>query len=133
MALCDSHSGSHWLSLPLSGIPWPSLAHYCSLISRILDRLSAPLLDSQRRCHADALLLTKNALMKRYQQIWAAPPPHLDKILKNSYCFREAFPKCKTRFHSQGKILNVFFYKKKIIFEKTLMARETPSPFIENA
>ena len=32
MALCDSHSGSHWLSLPLSGIFWPSLAHYCSLI-----------------------------------------------------------------------------------------------------
>ena len=35
MALCDSHCGSHWLSLPLSGILWPSLAHYCSLISLI--------------------------------------------------------------------------------------------------
>ena len=35
MALCDSHSGSHWPSLPLSGILWLSLAHYCSLISRI--------------------------------------------------------------------------------------------------
>ena len=44
MALCDSHSGSHWLSLPLSGILWPSLAHYCSLISH-----------SHRRCHNDAL------------------------------------------------------------------------------
>ena len=35
MALCDSYSGSHWLSLPFSGILWPSLAHYCSLILRI--------------------------------------------------------------------------------------------------
>ena len=42
MALCDSHSGSHWLSLPLSGKLWPSLAHYCSLISRI-----QPLIGSQ--------------------------------------------------------------------------------------
>ena len=51
MALCDSHSGSHWLSLPLSGILWPPLAHYCFLISRIqplissqgLARLSSPM------------------------------------------------------------------------------------------
>ena len=35
MALCDSHSGSHWLSPPLSGLLWPSLAHYCSLTSLI--------------------------------------------------------------------------------------------------
>ena len=47
MALCDSHSGSHWLSLPLSGILWPSLAHYCSLISRI-----QPLIGSQGPCSA---------------------------------------------------------------------------------
>ena len=45
MALCDSRSGSHWLSLPLSGILWPSLAHYCSLISRI-----QPLIGSQGPC-----------------------------------------------------------------------------------
>ena len=45
MALCDSHSGSHWLSLPLSGKLWPSLAHYCSLISRI-----QPLIGSQGPC-----------------------------------------------------------------------------------
>ena len=50
MALCDSHSGSYWLSLPLSGILWPSLAHYCSLIS-----LTQSLISSQRRCHADTL------------------------------------------------------------------------------
>ena len=50
MALCDSHSGSHWLTLWLSGIFWPSLAHYCSLILRIQS-----LIGSQRRCHADAL------------------------------------------------------------------------------
>ena len=56
MALCDSHSGSHWLSLPLSGRLWSSLAHYCSLISRTaLDRLTGPLLGSHRRCHDDAL------------------------------------------------------------------------------
>ena len=47
MALCDSHSGSHWLSLPLSGILWPSLAHYCSLILRI-----QPLIGSQGPCSA---------------------------------------------------------------------------------
>ena len=54
MTLCDSHSDSHWLSLPLFGILWPSLAHYCSLISRI-QPLTGPLLGSQRRCHDDAL------------------------------------------------------------------------------
>ena len=47
MALCDSHSGSHWLSLPLSGILWPSLTHYCSLISCI-----QPLIGSQGPCSA---------------------------------------------------------------------------------
>ena len=47
MALCDSHSGSHWLSLPLSSKLWPSLAHYCSLISRI-----QPLIGSQGPCSA---------------------------------------------------------------------------------
>ena len=54
MALCDSHSGSHWLSLPLSGKLWPSLAHYCSLISRI-----QPLIGSQGPCStliADAMM-----------------------------------------------------------------------------
>ena len=33
------------------------------------------------------LLLTKNALMKRCQKIWAGPspaPPHLDKIQRNT-------------------------------------------------
>ena len=47
MALCDSHSGSHWLSLPLSGILWPSLAHYCSVISCIQS-----LIGSQGPCSA---------------------------------------------------------------------------------
>ena len=47
MALCDSHSGSHWLSLPLSGILWPSLVHYCSLILLI-----RPLIGSQGPCSA---------------------------------------------------------------------------------
>ena len=41
MALCDSHFGSHWLSLPLSGILWPSLAHYCSLISLIQSSIGS--------------------------------------------------------------------------------------------
>ena len=36
----------------------------------------------------------------------------------------------KTRFDSQRMILNVFF---KIIFQNTLMARETPPPFMANA
>ena len=39
--------GSHWLSLPLSGILWPSLAHYCVYSPwsalRALARLSAPM------------------------------------------------------------------------------------------
>ena len=47
MALYDSHSGSHWLSLPLYDILWPSLAHYFSLISRI-----QPLIGSQGPCSA---------------------------------------------------------------------------------
>ena len=60
MALCDSHSGSHWLSLPLSGILWPSLALSGSLLLAnfaftVLNWLSEPLLGSRRRCHADAL------------------------------------------------------------------------------
>ena len=79
LALCDSHSGSHWLSLPLAGILWPSLAHYCSLFSRI-----QPLLGSHRRCHNDALcpalfLATKNDpeyfLLKR-NCITLFQPPH---------------------------------------------------------
>ena len=47
MALCDSHSGSHWLLPPLSGLLWPSLAHYCSLISLIQS-----LIGSQGPCSA---------------------------------------------------------------------------------
>ena len=62
MALCDSHSGSLWLSLPLSGILWPSLAHNCSLISRI-----QPLIGSHRRCHNDALYpALENMLLLSY-------------------------------------------------------------------
>ena len=62
MALCDSHSGSHWLSLPLSGILWPSLAHYCSLISRI-----QPLIGSQGSC----LALIADATMTHYVPLWS--------------------------------------------------------------
>ena len=48
LALCDSHFGSHWLTLPLFGILWPSdVAHYCSLISRIQS-----LIGSQGPCLA---------------------------------------------------------------------------------
>ena len=57
MALCDSHSGSHWLSLLLSGILWPSLAHDFSLISRI-----QPLIGSQGPCSA----LIANATMTHF-------------------------------------------------------------------
>ena len=53
MALCDSHSGSHWLSLPLSGILWPSLALYCSLILRIQS-----LIGSQGPCSALSAVAT---------------------------------------------------------------------------
>ena len=63
MALCDSHSGSHWLSLPLSGILWPSLAHYCSLISRI-----QPLIGSQGPCSA----LSADATMTHFLLLWCA-------------------------------------------------------------
>ena len=60
MALCDSHSGSHWLSLALTATLWHTLALSGSLLLSnfaytVLDRLSGPLLSSQRRCHADAL------------------------------------------------------------------------------
>ena len=53
MALCESHSDCHWLSLH-------TLAHSGSLLISIfaytvLDRLSGPLLSSHRRCHADAI------------------------------------------------------------------------------
>ena len=61
MALCDSHSGSHWLSLPLSGILWPSVAHYCSLISRI-----QPLIGSQGPCSA----LIADATMTYFLPLW---------------------------------------------------------------
>ena len=61
MALCDSHSGSQWLSLPLSGILWPSLAHYCSLISRI-----QPLIGSQGPCSA----LIADATMTHFIPLW---------------------------------------------------------------
>ena len=62
MALCDSHSGSQWLSLPLSGILWPSLAHYCSLISRI-----QPLIGSQGPCSA----LITDATMTHFIPLWS--------------------------------------------------------------
>ena len=39
---------------------------------------------------------------------------------------------CKTRFDSQGMILNVFFYKKKHFWKKNLMERVTPTPFMAN-
>ena len=40
------------------------------------------------------LLLTKSSLMKSWQKIWAgpSPPPHLDKIQKNSSFFHDPFP-----------------------------------------
>ena len=52
MALCDSHSGSCWLYLALALSS--SLLLY-NFTYTVLDRLSGPLLGSQRRCHADAL------------------------------------------------------------------------------
>ena len=64
MALCDSHSGSHRLSLPLSGILWPSLAHYCSLISRI-----QPLIGPQGPCSA----LITDATMTHFILPWRLP------------------------------------------------------------
>ena len=60
--LCDSHSGSNWLSLPLSGILWPSLAHYCSQISHI-----QPLIGSQGPCSA----LIADARMTHFLPLWS--------------------------------------------------------------
>ena len=57
-----SVTGFHWLSLPLSGILWPSLAHYCSLISRI-----QPLIGSQGSC----LALIADATMTHYIPLWS--------------------------------------------------------------
>ena len=60
MALCDSHSGSHWLSLALTATLWHTLALSGSLVlsnfaCTALDWLTGPLLGSHRRCHDDAL------------------------------------------------------------------------------
>ena len=63
MALCDSHSGSHWLSMPLSGILLPSLAH-CSLISRIQS-----LIGSQGPC----LALSAAATLTHFLPLSMAP------------------------------------------------------------
>ena len=64
MALCDSHSGFHWLSRPLSGILWPSLAHYCSRISHIQI-----LIGSQGPC----LALIADATMTHFIPLWCEP------------------------------------------------------------
>ena len=61
MALCDSHSGPHWLSLPLSGILWLPLAHYCSLILCI-----QPLISSQGPFSA----LIADATMTHFLPLW---------------------------------------------------------------
>ena len=63
MALCDSHSSSHWLSLPLSDILWPSLAHYCSLISR-----KQPLISSEGPC--SALIADATITMTHFLPLW---------------------------------------------------------------
>ena len=49
LCLSSSHSGSHWLSLPLSGSPLNFNFTYI-----VLARLTRSLLGSQRRCHTDA-------------------------------------------------------------------------------
>ena len=53
-------TGSHWLSLPLSGILWPSLAH-CTLISRIQS-----LFGSQGPCSA----LSAAAKLTHFIPVW---------------------------------------------------------------
>ena len=41
------------------------------------------------------------------KKIWQGPPPpHLDKIQKNSYFFWETFPKSKTYLATSGSILH---------------------------
>ena len=71
-ALCDS--GSHWLSLPLSGILWPSLAHYCSLISSLIG--------SQGLCSAlsAAATLTHFLPLCPNQTLNTPPPSPLDRL-----------------------------------------------------
>ena len=60
MALCDSHSGSNWLSQALNGSLWLLLllSNFAYTVLTILDWLLGTLLGSQRRCHADALYLS---------------------------------------------------------------------------
>ena len=50
IALCSSNSGSHWLSLPISGSILLS-----NFAFTVLDWLTWPLFGAQRRCHACAL------------------------------------------------------------------------------
>ena len=69
MALCDSHSGSRWLSLPFSGILWPSLAHYCSSISRIQS-----LIGSQFPC----LALSAAATMTHFLPLYLGGSPTIN-------------------------------------------------------
>ena len=103
MALCDSHSGSHWLSLPLSGKLWPSLAHYYSLILR-----TQSLIGSQRRCHADALSPAL-ATINRHNKVWMekrwnkCERGHLEAASPSGFCtvgelVGEEVPPCGTSF-----------------------------------
>jgi len=54
-------SGSHWLSLPLSGLLWPSLAHYCSLFL-----LKQSLIGSQGPCSG----LSAAATLTHFVPVW---------------------------------------------------------------
>ena len=62
LSQAGSLPGSHWLSLPLSGILWPSLAHYSSEISR-----KQPLIGSQGPCSA----LIADATMTHFIPLWS--------------------------------------------------------------
>ena len=71
LALSDSHSDSHWLSLALTATLWHTLALSGSLLHSnfayaALDRLTGPLLGSHRRGHYDALYPALNIAYPKF-------------------------------------------------------------------
>ena len=56
----------------------------------------------------DSFLDQKCTYEKWTKNLGRAPPPHLDKIQKNSYFFRETFPNTKLISQAMQSMLNQF-------------------------
>ena len=103
MALCDSHSGPHWLSLPLSGILWLPLAHYCSLILCI-----QPLISSQgpfSALIADATMTHFLPLCLRDTCTSHFRPKHLTGLARECQDRSKYGQECAPRYETDAKLL----------------------------